>query len=401
MNIGPEFLISTTTDLSQGDVSIATLADGRFIVTWNSTDLDQLSMFRANIRARIFNADGTPTTVNGTTDDFLINSPSTTHHFGNSAVTGLSDGRFAVTWRSIQAGTGNDQATNDIRGRMFNADGTPASVNGSTVEFLVHSTSIDSQSLPDVTALPGGRFVVTWTSFEVATANHDIRARLFNADGTPASVNGSSGDFVINTTTASSQFGSSIVGWADGHFVATWASDEGGSLAIRARLFNADGTPATVNGSTDDFLIGANANFHALEALPDGRFVVAWDGVQARIFNADGSPDGDPFAVSAVAGGGRPSISALPDGRFVIALTEHVPFQGGVVMARAFNPDGTPALVDASDQPFLINPANVYGPEPSVVALSDGRFFAGWTEHDGISPLFNVLTDVHRPDLHN
>ena len=56
-------------------------------------------------------------------------------------------------------------------------------------EFLVNSTAIGDQYSPTITALSDGRFVVAWddTSWIGGdTSGFGIRARVFNADGSPA-----------------------------------------------------------------------------------------------------------------------------------------------------------------------------------------------------------------------
>jgi hypothetical protein len=71
--------------------------------------------------------------------------------------------------------------------------------NGS--DFIVNTTTASSQFSPTVTALPDGHFVVTWYSLDGGDGSGTlIRARLFHADGTAAG-----DDFVVNTTTANDQ----------------------------------------------------------------------------------------------------------------------------------------------------------------------------------------------------
>ncbi|PZV00779.1 MAG: hypothetical protein DCF24_06270, partial [Cyanobium sp.] len=55
-------------------------------------------------------------------------------------------------------------------------------------EFLVNTTSYKDGTKPSTTALPDGRFIITWTElsgvFPDATIN--IRAQVFNANGSKA-----------------------------------------------------------------------------------------------------------------------------------------------------------------------------------------------------------------------
>ncbi len=96
-------------------------------------------------------------------------------------MTALADGRFVVSWTDASLGTG-DTSGAAIRARIFNADGTQ-----SVPEFVVNATTVNNQTESSVTALADGRFVVSWSDQSVSTGDtsgNAIRARIFNADGT-------------------------------------------------------------------------------------------------------------------------------------------------------------------------------------------------------------------------
>ena len=82
----------------------------------------------------------------------------------------------------------------DVRARIFRDDGSEA-----VGEFVVSSAVAGDQFEPTVTTLADGRFVVAWA--DNSGASCDIRARIFNADGTE-----SVAEFVANSTTANSQY---------------------------------------------------------------------------------------------------------------------------------------------------------------------------------------------------
>ncbi|HEX5500029.1 MAG TPA: hypothetical protein VFX03_12415, partial [Thermomicrobiales bacterium] len=188
-----------------------------------------------------------------------------------------------ATWTSPDPGDGSGWC---VRGRIFNADSSPAGD-----EFIVESTTADNQRLSSATALADGRFVVTWRSGGFDSGSHGdtrVRGRVFNADGTPAG-----GDFVLNSTTGVMQSAPSVAALADGRFVVTWESSDpgdGSGLCVRGRVFNADGTP-----DGDDFILDSTTSgdqiFPAVMALADGRFVAAWGSyddpdfeIRARMF---------------------------------------------------------------------------------------------------------------------
>ena len=68
----------------------------------------------------------------------------------------LADGRTIVVW----AGTGSAAEGYDIFAQFLDETGAPVGT-----PFVVNSYLISDQIMPQVTALPGGGFVVAWQSF--------------------------------------------------------------------------------------------------------------------------------------------------------------------------------------------------------------------------------------------
>src|SRR6185436_6595205 len=114
VRIRPEFLVNTTTVNGQIDPSIAALSDNRIVVTWSSGDTGDGSM--SCIRGRLYDANG-----RGHISDFIINT-TTADRQTVPSVTALADGRFVVTWQSGDTGDGAETC---IRGRIYKADGAP------------------------------------------------------------------------------------------------------------------------------------------------------------------------------------------------------------------------------------------------------------------------------------
>jgi diaminopimelate epimerase len=313
-------------------------------------------------------------------DDFIVDTTTANDQI-NPTIAALADGRFVVTWYS------DDGADYDIRARIFNADGTAAGD-----DFIVNNTMAGDQESSTVAALADGRFVVTWHSDN--GTDYDIRARIFNADGSAAG-----NDFVVNSTTTNDQFFPTATALADGRFVLTWESNNGTDFDIRGRVFNADGSAAG-----DDFLVNdttaSDQYAPTVTTLADGRFVVTWDSsngtdfdIRARIFNADGSVAGNDFLVNDTTVNSQlsPTITALADGRFVV--TWHS--DNGTdydIRGRVFNADGSAAGDD-----FMVNSTVVKNQEyPAITALADGRFVVTWfsndngTDYDIYARIFNA-----------
>src|SRR5262249_35678636 len=114
---------------------------------------------------------------------------------------------------------------------------TGAKVGG---EFLVNTTVADTQVLSSITALANGYFVAAWEdqSFPNGQFSDDIKAQVFDSNGQKLG-----SEFLVNTTTASTQRLPAIAGLADGSFVASWTdlSGIGGDTSgsgIKAQVFS-------------------------------------------------------------------------------------------------------------------------------------------------------------------
>ena len=205
-------------------------------------------------------------------------------------------------------------------------------------------------------------------------------------------------EFLVNTTTASSQQSSTVTALADGHFVVAWidTSATGGDTsdwAIRAQVFNADGSK-----SGAEFLVNTTTaglqEFPSITALTNGRFVVAWDdssqsaddtsgtAIRAQIFNTDGSKSGTEFLVNTATSGYQlgPKITTLSNGAFVVTWTDGsssgADLSSWAVNAQVFNANGSKSgsefVVNTTTQNFQYN--------PEITALTNGHFVVAWTD---------------------
>jgi Ca2+-binding RTX toxin-like protein len=305
-----EFVVNTTTEGFQYASSVTALSDGRFVVTFvNETD----SYYEGfDVLAQVFNPDGTKVGP-----EFMVPTDILGDQQGGD-VTSLAGGGFVVTWMSYDPEAADPIA---LKGQVYNADGTM-----SGTEFEISATTTGGS----VTGLADGRFVVTWTDNSETggdTSGYAVRGQVFNADGTPSGV-----EFLVNTTTAGDQHYTAVAALTDGGFVVTWENDTDFlHHDIRAQVYNADGT---ARGGELIVNTSAGGAFPDVVGLPDGQFAVAWstgipDGsggysgseILMQVFNADGSKAGAEFVVNAPASGydGHPALTALPDGRIAVS----------------------------------------------------------------------------------
>ena len=106
---------------------------------------------------------------------------------------------------------------------------------GATVDsHHIAANTLSEETDPDVAALVGGGFVVAWTDAAGDASGQGIQASIYNNAGGLVA-----GDIQLNTTTLGNQNEVTLVGLADGGFVATWEDDN--ADLVRGQRFDALG----------------------------------------------------------------------------------------------------------------------------------------------------------------
>ena len=241
VRLGGEFLVNTKTASNQNSPSITDLANGGFVVTWHDANI--------SIKAQMFDASG-----NKVGGELLVKAWAGGYQ-ETPSVAGLSGGGFVVTWEDHNKILDSDDWTN-IKAQMFDASGGRV---GS--EFLVNTQIVSFQVEPTITGLAGGGFVVTWRDL-IGTLGDDpysIKAQIFDAAGARVG-----GEFQVNRQTAGDQTMPTITGLAGGGFVVSW-QDESGTLgdasgfSIKAQIFGI-GSSENDTLSSVESLIGSDFN---------------------------------------------------------------------------------------------------------------------------------------------
>jgi Ca2+-binding RTX toxin-like protein len=319
---GGEFLVNTITPGFQLGPDVEPLANGGFVVTWNSFNVGGDASGTA-VSAQVFNANGGR--IGG---EFLVNTTINGSQEQPQAAA-FNDGRVVIVWHDF-SGVG-DSSGGAIRAQLFTASGTKS---GS--EFLVNSTTANPQYEPVVTVLDSGNFVVAWRDDSATggdTSGSAIRARMFSSGGVPFGP-----DFVVNTTVQGDQGNPAIVALAGGGFVVTWedfsqTGPDTSSYAVRAQMFNADATRAGNEFVIHTATAGAQTEpaVTAFRSPFDG-FVAVWQTavgpddteIHAQQFDLYGAKVGHEFIVGSETLGfqATPAIAMLRDGRFVVAFAD-------------------------------------------------------------------------------
>jgi hypothetical protein len=272
--LGSEFRVNSYTAGRQYRPSVAAAADGRFVVTWESSLTNQDGSSYGVFGQR-YDSNGAAV---GT--EFRVNSYTTDIQRWSSV--GLAaDGRFVVTWQS----QGQDGSGYGVFGQRYDANGAPAGP-----EFRVNAFTTGQQFLPSVAGAADGRFVVTWDSPQDG-GSYGVFGQRYDSNGAPVGP-----EFRVNSYTTANQRGSAVAMAPDGRFVVTWQSryQDGSNYGVFGQRYDANGAPVgaefRVNSHTTGYQVGPSPAVAA-----NGRFVVTWGrtgqgddwGVFGRRFHLD------------------------------------------------------------------------------------------------------------------
>lgn len=265
--VNGEIRVNTAFSDYQTAPDITSLADGGFVITWSSRGQDGSDF---GIYAQRYNATGGK--VGGET---LINT-TTTNSQVDSAVAGLSDGGYVITWESF----GQDGSLDGIYAQRFNSSGSK--VGGET---LVNTTIEGYQSHSTITGLANGGYVISWGGYY----EDDLYAQCFDAAG-----NKVGGETKVNTS-AVWQDSPKVVSLTGGGYIIAWD----GALQRFDDNGNKVGAEQSINFN--------QYSAYAVDicALADGGYIVSWTGQNGILadsndiytlrYDANGNPWGPPL----------------------------------------------------------------------------------------------------------
>ena len=382
--VGGEFQVNTTTIEEQTDPSVAALDNGGFVVVWQSRDQDgdNWGIFSQRYDSA-GNAVGTETQVNSTT----------TQAQDTAAVAALGDGGFVIVWQSRD----QDGDKDGIYAQRYDSSG--ASVGS---ELQINSTTTEDQQEAAVTALEDGGFVVTWQSKNQDGDDWGIYAQRYDSAGVA-----SGSEFLVNTTTADQQKEPSVVGLDDGGFVVVWQSrnQDGDNWGVYGQRYDASGNPVEFEFQINQESTGEQQD-PVVAALADGGFLVTWQsrdqdgdnwGVYGRRYSADGDPLGSEFQINSTSTDEQEEVAAaaLGDGGVAVAWqSRNQDGDNGGIFAHRYDSEtisvtvNPPAAEAASTLDF--SGSNSYidigDPGPSANDLDPGRgdiTVEAWFYYDG------------------
>jgi Ca2+-binding RTX toxin-like protein len=260
---------------------------------------------------------------------------------------------------------------------------------------LLNSTVVGNQHAPRTTRLVNGTYVVTWIDSSGQngdTSGLGITAQRFAANGSKIGI-----EFQVNTQTEGQQFAPQISALSGGGFVITWSDSSGlapdGKFlspfghVTHGQLFDVDGTK--VGG---EFLSGPITSFpspNALVGLADGGYLIVTSSSNSGAFvlskyDATGAlqSSSEPL-VPSFGAYEQPSVTALATGGYVIAWRMNSSDPGGIydVAAQIFDVTGG----KVGSQLILSTQISGVQFEPAIISLANGNFVASWYNESGPS----------------
>lgn len=294
----------------------------------------------------------------------------TTNHQFSPAIAANGSGRFVIVWQSDW----QDGEWGGIFARVFEADGTPA-----TGELQVNTYTDTDEWSPAVAMDEQGRFLVVWERGHDAELKQ-FKGRRFDSAGVPLS-----GEFVVSTYTGSDHLAAAAATNADGETVVVWWAPYDSQLSVLGRRFDADGTPIG-----NEFVINTQAQIgRAYPAVaPDsaGNFLVVWQNADSEKFSEEifaqridpaGNRIGPEIPVNVVTAGPQwlPKVAVSPDDWFLVVWhSESQPGDAWDIYGRVFNPTGSPWAGE-----FQVNTYTTFSQRyPEVAPDGVGGFVVVW-----------------------
>lgn len=352
-----EILVNTSTLQHQHNASIAALANGGWVVTWQSSHAGLMDVYQQRYSAAGTRMGGEVLVNTNTTDDQWA--PSTT---------ALADGGWVVAWTSRATDAG------EIRLQRFDAGG--AKVDG---EVAVNTYTTSYQTRAAVTALEGGGWLVTWESEGQDGQWGGIYQQRYSAAGAEVGA-----ETRVNTTTANVQQMPSVTALADGGWVVTWESFDSveGSDVWQRRY---DATGASVGETRVNAVLADERTLATVTALEDGGWVVAWSshlqdgdgsGVYQQRFGANGAAVGAETLVNTTTARSQhtPSVTGLRDGGWVVSWESWEDIDHADIYLQRYDAAG--ALVGGETRVNVTTDGlQIFS---TVTALADGGWVVAW-----------------------
>ncbi len=256
------------------------------------------------------------------------------------------------------------------------------------LEFLVNDVPSGTQQYASVDVNDSGDYVVVWESPDASGTG--IFARRYDNTHTPLG-----NQFQVNTTTSQNQSIPRVTVLNDGSFVVIW-HHRSTSNNLKCRIYDANGIPVTGEFSiaTQWNNSGSHSSYRLHHISSDGvdRFVVAWittgEQVQVKRFNMDGTAFGGTISVSETAGWDYrcAAVAMHADESFVVAYVNDA--STAAVVHKRYNATGVPTIPESNVFNALNSVYNFYGVDVDMnstgeyVITANSKNSTGWRMFD-------------------
>jgi hypothetical protein len=364
--LGPEFRVNSYTTSRQDGPSLASDANGNFVVVWDDGGQDGSSY---GVFARRFDSSGAAIDAS----DFQVN----VHTTGTQALASVASdasGRVVVTWIS----GGQDGSANGIYARRYDAARMPQGG-----EFRVNTYTTGTQSAPSVATDADGDFVIVWDGPGRDGSSYAVLGQRYDASGVAQGT-----EFRVNSYTTDSQSYAAVASDPSGNFVVVWSSfgQDGSGSGVFGQRYDALGVPHGPEFRVNSYTTGRQYTA-AVTADADGNFVVAWTsagqdgsgyGVFGQRYDANGAPQGPEFQVNSYTTGHQrqPAVTADANGNFVVAWTgaqQDGSYDG--VFARRYAASGMPQGAEFQVNSFTTS----FQTYATVASAASGKYVVAWS----------------------
>lgn len=302
-------------DFDQQAPAIAQRSDGTLVVAYQTTDAAGAGDLE-NIDVSLFTG-----TNQGHVDFREGFGALSVHNDTSPAITALSNNRYVVIFANDEAG--NNDLSSFIVSPALDINNLPSGTKSSEVKL---ESLAASATRPDAVTLSNGNYVVAYQS---STNAGDIAFTLRS---------GTDSANILSGTVASSanaETAPQVAALKGGGFVITWndaAGDGAANGGIKARVYKSDGTLAVASTLTVNTTTPGLQNEASVIGLADGGFLIAWsddvsNSVKGQRYSSTGVKVGTEFSVAAgdaTHDYTQPDLALMSDGRVAVSVTGNV-----------------------------------------------------------------------------
>jgi hypothetical protein len=343
------------------DSNVTALKAGGYVVTWSSYDSSQSGYTNY---FEILNSDGSVAV-----EPTVISNTSSNNGWASVETTALDNGGFALVW--------TDFTTSKIKLATYSADG----VSDVAMDVGDATSSQSYYSYNEITALPDGNLVVTWSNYGKDGSGYGVYMKILDASGDEVLA-----ETRVNNHTSNSQYNQTVTPLENGSFAVVWTStgQDGGDEGVYMKVYSADGAEILGETRVNDYTTSTQY-LPRIVALADGGFSVTWSsynqdgsgyGVYTKVYDDSGSVVLQETRVNDTTEGDQywSDVTPLAKGGFVATWMGYDASSNYEIFGKQYAADGSTVTAE-----FQVSVgSNSYDYFPSVLALSNGGYAVAW-----------------------